>query len=330
MRLIRLALAFSVAVMPLLADFSYKTETKATGGAMAGALRMAQKMSKTARSAMEGATYVKGNRVASQAGNTISVMDLDASTVTMIDHDKKQYSVLTFEEYGQYMARIAEKAQRKKDVEVRYAVNIKDGGKKEAIDGNQASLTILALTVEATGNKGESGAMEMVNDLWLAKGIDGYEEVNAIHKRLSEKLYGSMGGAFGAVGPMIQQQGGAAALQEFQQKAALLDGVPVLTVVRMAAAGNSASMMADAGKIPSEKADEGGDKPNMGSILRGMGGFGGGGRGNQNSGGGEGSGTLIEMTVRAYGFSNAPVQDSVFQVPSGYKQVDSELKKAAR
>lgn len=327
MRLMRLALACSVLAMPVLADFSYKTETKVTGGAMAGALRMAQRMSKSAREAMNGATYVKGNRMADQTGDTVTVMDLDAETVTMIDHGKKQYSVITFAEFQEYMARIAEKMRKKNDVELRYSANIKDGGKKETLHGYPANLTILALTVEASGQKGQSGAMEMVNDLWLSKEIAGAEEFNAIGKRLAEKISGGAGKSLGAVGAMVQQQGGADALREFQQKAALMEGIPVLTVVRMASLGNAESMMAQAGKIPSEQADEGSGS-GVGGMLRGLGGLGGG-RGNQNASGSN-TGTVLEMTMRNYDFSTASVPDSVFQVPGNYKQVDSELKKAAR
>lgn len=330
MRLTRLALVLSLVAMPALADFSYKSETKVTGGAMAGAIRMGMKMSKGARDAMNGATYVKGGKVATQAGDSIMVMDVDAETVTEIDHGKRQYSTMTFAEYQQAIEAMAAKVKKKKDGDVKYSVNIKDGAKSQSVSGYPANLTIMALAVEASDGKGNSGAMEMVNDLWLAKGIAGASELNAVNKRFAEKLAGAAGRSLGAIGAMIQQQGGTSAMQEFQAKASLMEGVPVLTVIRMAPAGSSDRLMADAGKIPVEKADDGGDAPSMGSILRGMGGFGGGGKAKPSNDNDGGSATLIEMSLRNFDFSNGPVNDSVFQVPSGYKQVDSDLKKALR
>jgi hypothetical protein len=157
MRLIRLALAFSVLATPLLADFSYKTEMKATGGTMAAALRMAQKMSKSARNAMDGTTYVKGNRMATQAGDVVTVMDLDSSTVTTIDHGKKQYSVVTFEEYSQFMARIAEKTKKKKDVQVSYTVNVKDGKKTEVIDETESASPLCPFLQKPPGTMANPG-----------------------------------------------------------------------------------------------------------------------------------------------------------------------------
>lgn len=339
MRVSRCLVAFLALAAPLFADFSYKTETKVTGGAMAGAMRMATRMSKTARSAMEGATYIKGNRMADQTGDNVTVIDLDAETVTVIDHARKTYSVVTFAEYQQYMEAMAEKlkGRKKDDVDVRYSVKIKDGAKKQDVGGLPASLTILALSVEAADKKGNAGTMEMVNDLWLSTEVAGATEMKAFGEKMAAKMSGAFGSRMGAMAAMIQQQGGAQAMQEFQANAAKLEGVPVLTVIRMGPAGSADAMMAQAGRMPEEKPEgQEEDKPSVGSVLRGMGGLGGFGRGRQKQGeaqpkpeAAEG-GTLMEMAMRSYDFSTAPVPDSQFQAPSDYKQVESDMKKALR
>ncbi len=338
MKLFRMTLAMVLCAAPLLADLSYKTESKVTGGAMASAMRMAQRMSKTARSAMEGATYIKGNRMADVSGDTMTIMDLDAETVTVINHAKKEYSVATFEEYRQYMEQMASRMQGKKkdDVNVRYRVKINDGGKQQAVSGVPAKLTVISLTVETNDQKGNSGSMDMVNDMWLSTEVAGSDEMQAFGQKMAAKMGQGLGSRMGAMTAMLQQQGGAAALKEFQDNASKLQGVPVLTVVRMGPAGSSAQMMAQAGKMPEENAeDKEGTKPSVGGMLRGMGGLGGFGRGRQNqeqptNQGGAGGGTLIEMAMRSYDFSTAPIADSQVSVPAGYKQVESDIKKGLR
>ncbi len=339
MKLTGIALVFFALAAPLFADFSYKTETKVTGGAMAGAMRMATRMSKTARSAMEGATYIKGNRMADVTGENVTVMDLDSETVTTIDHGKKQYSVATFAEYQQYLEQMAEKMKGKKkdDLDVRYSVKIKDGEKQQDVGGYTAKLTVFSLTVETIDKKGNSGSMDMVNDLWLSSEVTGAAEMRAFGEKLAAKIGMGLGSRMGAMSAMLQQQGGADALKEFQENAAKLDGVPVLTVIRMGPAGSANSMMAQAGRMPEEKAeDQNDEKPSVGSVLRGMGGLGGFGRGRQKQeqpkqqGQPASANMLMEMAMRSYDFSTAAIPDSQFQPPAGYKQVESDIEKSLR
>jgi hypothetical protein len=333
-RLARLAIAAMAVVAPLAADFSYKTDMKVTGGAMAGAMRMATRMSKTARSAMEGSTHVKGNKMAMVTGDSVTVMDLDAGTVTTIEHSRKQYSVMTFEEYRQGMEQLAQKARGKKDdLDVKYAVKIRDGGKKQDVNGFPASLTIFTLQVDASDSKGSRTSVDMVNDMWLSKGIAGSDELSAFNKRAAEKMTEGFGApTLGAMGAMIQQQGGTQALREFQENASKLEGVPVLTVIRVGQAGSANAMASSAGQLPDEKAEAESGRPSVGGMLRGMGGLGGRRSGNQQeaeapSGG---SGSILEMAMKAYDFSTAPIPDSQFTVPAGYKEVESDLQKALR
>jgi hypothetical protein len=334
---IRMILAVALCAAPAFADLSYKTETKVTGGAMAAAMRMAQKMSKTARSAMEGATYIKGNRMADVSGDTMTIMDLDAETVTMVNHAKREYSVATFAQYQQYMAQMASRMQGKKnDVNVRYSVKINDGNKQQTVGGFPARLTVMSLSVDASDQKGNAGSMDMVNDVWLTSEVAGAEEMRAFGEKLAAKLGQGLGSRMGAMTAMLQQQGGGSALKEFQENAAKLEGVPVLTVVRMGPAGSSARMMAQAGKMPEEQPEGKDDsKPSVGGMLRGMGGLGGFGRGRQNqdappSQGAGGGDMLMEMAMRSYDFSIAAVSDSQVTVPAGYKQVESDIQKGLR
>lgn len=335
MQVIRISLVLALAAVSAFADFSYKQETKIVGGSMAGAMKMAMKMSKSARDAMLGATYIKGNKSAVQSGDTVTIYDLDADTITTINNDKRTYSVVTFAEMQQAMARMSEKMSGKKgEADIKYKVEIRDGKKTQDVYGYPAKLTAVAISIESTDQKGNSGAMEMVNDMWLSTAISGSEEMTAFHKRMGEKLAGAGGPNLGMMGAMMKQKGFEEAMKEFQENAGSMQGVPVLTVIRMAPAGSLNAVMAESGKIPEDKPEaDSGDKPSVAGVLKGMGGFGGFGRKkNEQPAANEppqsaGSAALMEMAMRQFDFSTAPVADSQFTVPAGYKQVESEMKK---
>lgn len=333
MRMIRISLVLALAAVSAFADFSYKHESKIVGGSMAGAMKMAMKMSKSARDAMIGATYIKGNKSATQTGDSVTIYDLDAETITTINNDKRTYSVMTFAEMQQAMAKMSEKMSGKKgEADIKYKLDIRDGKKTQDVNGYPAKLTAVAITIESSDNKGNSGAMEMVNDMWISSAVAGSAEATAFHKRMGEKLAGAGGPNLGMMGAMMKQKGFEEAMEKFQANAANMQGIPVLTVMRMAPAGSLDAVMAESGKIPEDKPEaDSGDQPSVAGVLRGMGGFGGFGRKKNEQPANKpekgGSAALMEMAVRQFDFSTAPVADSHFAVPAGYKQVDNEMKK---
>jgi hypothetical protein len=335
MKILRVSLFLALAAASALADLSYKHETKIVGGAMAGPMKMAMRMSKTAREAMNGVTSLKGSKMATQTGQMVTIYDLDAQTVTTVNHDKREYSVMTFAEMQQAMQRMSEKMSGKDGADIKYKVDIRDGKKSQDVYGYPAKLTAVAIAIESTDKKGNSGAMEMLNDMWLSTSVAGSGELSAFQKRMGEAMGASMQN-MGMMAGMMRQKGFEQAMKEFQANAGNLQGVPVLMVMRMAPAGNLDAVMAESGKIPEEKPEaEGDNKPSVGGMLRGMGGLGGFGRKKNNepapeAGQSGGSGLLMEMAIRNFDFSTAPVADSTFAVPGGYKQVESEMKKALR
>ena len=54
-----------------------------------------------------------------RSANAASVIDLGNGTITTIDFQKKQYSVMTFEEMKQMMEQLAQKMQRKQATRAR-------------------------------------------------------------------------------------------------------------------------------------------------------------------------------------------------------------------
>ena len=102
--MIRKAAIFVVALcLPAFADFSYEETSKITGGMMAGMMKFAGAFSKQAREPIVTTVAVKGDRMMHGSQHNASVIDLGKETITSINFDKKQYSVMTFEQMKQMM-----------------------------------------------------------------------------------------------------------------------------------------------------------------------------------------------------------------------------------
>src|SRR3981081_145798 len=99
---------------PSFADFRYDETTQITGGTVVGMMKLAGAFSKDAKMAMNPVTstvLVQGNRMARINPDRTEITDLDKETITTIDHGKKQYTVVTFEQMKQQMEEARKKAQ---------------------------------------------------------------------------------------------------------------------------------------------------------------------------------------------------------------------------
>jgi hypothetical protein len=190
--------------------------------------------------------------------------------------------------------------------------------------------------------------------MWLASKMAGYDEVAGFMRRFAEKMNFVPGGGMFMANPQIAR--GMAGLMKESGK---LDGVPVLQVVTMGFKGEgqpegagqaSAAPQAQPAPRPEPKAEA----PSVGGALGGalggrLGRLGGLGRRKpkeepkqeqpapepqaQQSAqpqGGPVAASLIEMTTEMSGFSNAGVDPAQFQVPAGFKKVESERLKRMR
>ncbi len=355
----RLALIATLALWSgtgLLADFSYDQTTKITGGMMAGMMKFAGAFSKQAREPMKSTMAVKGDRMAHIMGNSAQIIDLGKQTVTHIDFQKKTYSVLTFEEYSKAIEALSTKMRNEKGEEamdLNMKASVKETGEKRNVAGMDARQVILTIEMEGTDKKtGKQGVfMTMTSDMWLAP-VAGYEEVREFYKRMSQKINWapSMG--------MMAPQGSAKGFAEMAKEMSKLDGVPVYQVMKMGSATpppgqESAGAAAPPQQQPApqeQQAEQ--EKPSSGGALGRLaggrlGGLGGFGRkkkqedqqqASAQSSGGQASGnaqqgapgSLIEMTSEFSAFSTASVDASKFDVPAGFKQVESEMLKATR
>jgi hypothetical protein len=356
--------AFSTAT--LLADFQYQQTTKITGGMMAGMARFAGKQ---ATEPVVNTVAVKGNRMAHVSAKTAQVIDLDKETITHIDFDKKTYSVMTFEQMKQMMQEAMQKMQGRQGnqgtgAEIGFQASVRQTGKSRDVNGINAQEYILTMAVTATDQQsGQGGAMNMTNDMWMAAEIPGFQEVKEFQRRMASKM-GTMFGAGASPMQMMRPEMGKG-MAEMAKEMSKLKGMPVMQVMRMGSTADGKPLPA-ASEAPelSQSQSQGpgvGDAAGraaggaatgaatnaaesrmgrLGGVAGGLGGLGGLGRKKPQSqdqaqaqapqGAGAGGGVLMESTTEMSGFSSGPVDSAKFEVPAGFKQVQSDLEKRKR
>ncbi|MEO6910710.1 MAG: hypothetical protein ABI158_07285, partial [Edaphobacter sp.] len=132
------------------ADFTYTETTQITGGSIMQIMKMAGTFSKTARQAGEpivSTVIVKGNRMTRIGQQQTEIIDLDRETVTSIDHQKRQYTVMTFEQMRQQMEKAMQKAKEEQkkapeseqntasNTEVKFNVHVRSTGATKDVAG---------------------------------------------------------------------------------------------------------------------------------------------------------------------------------------------------
>jgi hypothetical protein len=329
-----------VAAFTLPADFSYQQTSTITGGAMASMMKVAGVFSKSATEPIHTTVSVKGDKLMSRTQNDASIIDLDAQTITRIDFQKKTYSVMTFAEMKAAMEQAAQKAQSRKSgqgagAQVDYKVSVDSTGKTRQINGIDTKEMLLKMEAQSTDpQSGQTGAMNINCDMWIAPGIAGYQEIRDFHRRMAEKLDWTPSGNMFMANPSVSQ-----GMAGMTKEMAKLDGVPVLQVTTMGAPGQPPAGSTEAGaqqpaqQPPAQQPPAA--APSLGSVLGGkLGGLAGLGRKKQDQPPPAASdkaasspGSLLEMTTELSDFASATLDASQFNVPAGFKKVESDLKK---
>jgi hypothetical protein len=319
---------------PLLADFAYQETSTITGGMMASAMRLAGVFSKQAREPIQATVAVKGDKMMHRSATHMSIIDLGSQTITTVDVQKKQYSVMTFDEMKQLLEQLAQKMKQNDKPEMSFKVSSKATGKAKQIAGVDAREMILTMEMEATDKQsGQKGGMTVTTDMWLAPGIPGYQEVRDFYKRMSGKINWTPGGNMFMQNPQVSQ-----GMAEVYKEASKVDGVPVQQTIVMGATGTVPP--SDGAAPPAQQQPQpAAERPSVGSALGGaLGGRFGLGRkktpsdqpspqATQEGSSGQSAGSLLEMTTQLSGFSSNAIDGSQFEVPAGFKKVDNELKK---
>ncbi len=324
------------------ADFSYEQETKVTGGAMHGVLKAAGVFSKRATRPARTRVVIKGPRMAVIGEDQISITDLDAETVTTLYPKKRRRTVVTFEQMRQYMELMSAKARDKKSegAELDMSVRVEETGKTQLINGLPAKAYDIRLSFAGQDPKsGETGAMEMLVRSWVGDPVRGYSEVRDFQRKLAEKLDWAPGSAMKMMTSMSKAS--EKELAEIYDALAKIDGMPVMQQAALGTSGVEIgqSKPPAAKQEPREEASAG---KSIKKALGGFGGFGGFGRKKNkepeppppqepDASGQQGPASLIELEIRYFNFSSAPVDAALVETePAGYRLVKSDIEKALR
>ncbi len=286
-------LVLSVALpSSLFADFQYTETTKVTGGSMMSMMKVAGTFSKQAREVgapIVHSVYVKGNRMTRNDPDSSEIVDLDKETVTHIDHQKKQYYTITFEQMREQLLEAQREAARQpppkpqpaqpapdttKPPQRNFDVAVRQTGAQKQFSGVETSESILTLTLKATDQQsGQSGTFAMTNDLWLTPEIPGYDEVREFNKRYMQKLGEVYGSAISSMLKSMPRQsqappvGSTQGTSEMAKEVSKLKGVPIYTVMRM---GNTldGKPLPAASEAPLPDADQSAPHPSAGDAAK--------------------------------------------------------------
>ncbi len=339
-KLITITGLLTMGASAMLADFSYTETHTVTGGAIVAAMKVVGVFSKSARQMnepIESTIAVKGDRMVQRTADHREIIDLANQTITSIDMQKKTYSVLTFEEMKQALEQMQQKMSKSKakdgqNAEMKFKVQANSTGKAKQVGGFDAKEMVLTMTMEATDTQsGQSGSMVVIADQWIAPQVPGYDEVKNFYRRMAEKLNWTPGGNMFMSRPDVAQ-----GMAEVYKETAKLDGIPVFQTTTM---GPEGTQPVDRSEHPAQQASQEKKGPSVKGALGGaLGGrFGLGRRKSEPQpeaqpapeGGGNSPapGVLIEMTSELKDFSANAVDASQFEVPAGFKQVQSDLKR---
>ncbi|MDQ6701197.1 MAG: hypothetical protein M3Z36_13540 [Acidobacteriota bacterium] len=342
------------AVPHLRADFTYESTSKITGGALVGMLKFAGAFSKDSRKMMDAipsTTSIKGNRMVHKTADSASIIDLDKETITHVDYAKKTYSVMTFAQMKQAMEEMAQKMQQQKGKagepppDMQFDVKMNDTGQTKTIKGNNAHEVIMTMTMQGSDAKsGAKGGMDVTTDMWIAPKVAGYEEVRDFNRRMSQKIAWSP-----MANPLINRPDMQRAMSELAKEGSKMDGLPVLETIKM---GGKIEGMPDSSSSQSQSQSSRNSSPPpasvgdaLGAALGGRIGLGGFGRkkkeaqpdpganssANANdAASNSASGSLMEMTREVTNFSSSAADPSLFEVPSGFTQVQEDPMRPGR
>ena len=324
----RNVLILLLAVIPAQADFSYQETSKITGGMLAGMMKFAGVFSKQAREPMQSTVALKGNRLAHRSSMHASIIDLDSKTITEIDLQKKTYSVMTFEQMKQMLDQMAQKMhQQKPEAQMDLKVSAKATGNSKQVAGYDAKEMLVRIDMQATDEKsGQTGAMVVSIDLWIAPMVPGYGEIREFYRKMATELNWTPGGNMFMARPDV-----AKGMAEAMKEVAKLDGTPVYQTVTMGAAGTAAS--GDGTQTtapPPQQTQQQSNRPSLSGALAGR--FGLGRKQSQDSQPAQQQqqappGTLLEMTTEYTAFSSASVDAALFEVPAGFKKVEPDARR---
>lgn len=347
-RTLSLTLSLALAAGTALAgDFTYTQRTEITGGSMKQMMNMLGRFAKGVTEPQTSTVYLKGGKMATHAAKSIAVMDAEAGTMTSIDLDRKEYSVITFEEMVAAMKKMSEKMQgNKQDAEARSSmkVSLDDKGAGRTVAGVATRNLLMKIDTETTVVDKKSGKEVTIqssieNDMLIGK-AEGSEAFREFAKAMEGKFPLQQVPLQAMMQGVIDVDG----LKEAGKKMAEVDGLPLFSVTRMINSGTPGMPPPRQSGVREERPTPSAGDAVAGALGGRLGRFGGLGRKAQEApkkaepapepqpaaSAEPQQNVALELTSEVTSFNSGAVNPSVFAVPAGFKEVEHQMKKMAR
>ena len=247
--------------------------------------------------------------------------------------------------------------QPKSDLKTSFDVTVKNTGASKEVNGLTAQEQLVTMKMHVTDpNAPQTDAANSVTyvvttDAWIAPDPPEVKEIQDFDKRFGEKLMAGvdfsawkaqMTDANPALSQMLSAQPGSQdAMAQMAKEMAKLQGTRVMEVTRMGGSGTGPGTAQGSGQTaPANASGSGGNSNDAqpqtmgGALASALGGSLGGfhkkkaatpppAEAGDSTAAGTQSTTLMEMTLQKSNFSQAAVSSSAFEVPAGFKKVES-------
>ena len=278
------------------------------------------------------------------------IIDLNKELFISLDHRKKEYTQMTFDEWrkmmeenmaqmGQETEKPTDDEQPEAEVDWNLNVDIEETGEKERIAGKPTEKVILTLDMDAKvtetepqeGQDPESfkGGMIVTSQHWLYKGNNSAKkEMDAFNKKMAEKMGALLmqSGAWQMMGQVLQQNSQIGdAMEELKKEGEKLNGLSmrVETLYETKVDPETAQKMEE--ERVKQKEEEKTEIPTSVDGL--LGAFGKKMAKKQIEKKDQGvkeRNTLMSQTTEVIELESAPLSADLFKVPDNYKLVESK------
>lgn len=243
---------------PLFADFTYNETSQMTGGALLSMMKIAGAFAPKGQKptdATQTTVAVRGNRMVRKSAQEATVIDLDKQTITTVHFAKKTYSVMTFAQMRQMLEQMSSQMKDsadKQQVKMSFDVHVTNTGQTKTIAGSAAHEMIVTLAFSGTDpSTGQTGAMNMVCDMWVSPDVNGYNEVLDFNKRMAEEI-----GWVPGSNSMLGRPDIAKAMAGIYKDSSQLQGLPLENVVKIGLGPGQPTLTSDQQKSLDDAAQQ--------------------------------------------------------------------------
>jgi len=296
-------LATILLVSPLRADFNYQSNTRFTGGSLFHVLAGKAPLEKP----IVATHMIKGNRMATIAKGHTTVVDLAAGTILEIDFPRKTYYTITFAR----MKEILDQAVKslKAPGTTPFQIVSKPSGGSKAFGFFNAKEQIVTMNQDGVG---KDGVAHVMVDTWTFT-MPGFGEAEDFRHKLADKLTPAYASGLSSIGILEPEL--LSALEQIGNLSYPGDDMPVETTIRLgSSASGDLTPPADAPAAP-QKGVVSETISRIGSLTH-----------KKSATPAEDPetiypGLLLELTTELSNFGSGPADESKFNVPEGFKQI---------